>query len=276
MECSEPGAIRDEELIAYLVGDKVRPAVVQHIAVCQACSSLLATYRRIDLTLTSKLYRWDCPSSQVLGEYQLGMLSRVQITKIKSHLRSCVLCTAEVATLTEFLAADSLQTEQMVTVPKEIVVRVQNNHHPVQEARQAFDHLREKSFAGVRRVVAALIPPQPQLAFQRGTPSTEALWPRRYTAEDVHISIQIERVPISKRGSLQMIGFVTRNNTALEALQGIPVRLLAQVNSQESMQDIDELGNFVFSALTPATYTLELRFPESTVVIEQLMIATEE
>src|SRR5438067_4055125 len=75
MECSEPGTIRDEELLAYLAGERVRPVVQQHLLRCQRCSSLLANYRRMELSLTSKLYRWDCPPNQVLGEYQLGLLS---------------------------------------------------------------------------------------------------------------------------------------------------------------------------------------------------------
>ena len=78
MECSEPGAIRDEELLAYMDGAKVRPAVLAHLARCQYCSSQLAAYQRIDRKLTQRLYRWDCPTNQILGEYQLGLLSGEQ------------------------------------------------------------------------------------------------------------------------------------------------------------------------------------------------------
>ncbi len=95
MECSEPGTIRDEELLAYLAGEKVRPVVQQHLLRCQRCSSLLADYRRMDLSLTSKLYRWDCPPNQVLGEYQLGLLSNDFAAGVKFHLSTCVLCSAE-------------------------------------------------------------------------------------------------------------------------------------------------------------------------------------
>ncbi len=76
MECSKPGAIRDEELVAYLAGEDVQPTVIQHIKYCQRCSSQLATYQRMEHKLTSKLYRWDCPPSQVLGEYQLDLLEK--------------------------------------------------------------------------------------------------------------------------------------------------------------------------------------------------------
>lgn len=279
MECSEPGTIRDEELVAYLAGEKVRPAVVQHLTRCQRCSSQLATYRRIELKLLSKLYRWDCPPNQILGEYQMGMLSSEQALNVKNHLRMCVLCAAEVATLTEFLAHDRMLAEPVSVAQNTVSVRpvATNNHHPVQDAKRTLDSLREHSLAGVRRIVATLLPQQPRLAYQRDVSSQTALWPRRYSAEDVSISIQIERGP-SRKDSLQLIGFVTRQGTTLEAMQGTPVRLstLASTGKMVYTQNIDELGNFVFSSLVPATYTLELQLPEGIVVIDQLPVTTEE
>src|SRR5438270_3077031 len=131
MECSQPGAIRDEELLAYLAGEKVRPFVVQHLAECQRCSSQLAAYRQIELALTSKLYRWDCPPNQVLGEYQLGLLSKELTAAVKNHLSMCVLCAAEVATLTEFLANDPLLTEREA-IP---ATSPQNNRRSVNGAK---------------------------------------------------------------------------------------------------------------------------------------------
>src|SRR5437868_11101054 len=124
MVCSKPGAIRDEELLAYLAGEKVRPLVVQHLAECQHCSAQLAAYQRIDLALTSKLYRWDCPPNQVLGEYHLGLLSKELTAAVKNHLATCVLCMAEVATLTEFLAHDPMLAERAP-----VQVASPNNNH---------------------------------------------------------------------------------------------------------------------------------------------------
>jgi anti-sigma factor RsiW len=276
MECSEPGAIRDEELVACLEGEKVRPAVVQHLAACQRCSSQLAAYRRMELKLTSKLYRWDCPPSQLLGEYQLGLLNNELASKVRMHLSTCVRCTAEMATLTQFLANDSTLVELAAVAQKNVSVRPSspNNHHPVQDVKQTLDHLREQSLAGVRRIVATLLPAQPRLAYQRDVSQQVALWPRRYSAEDVNISIQVER-DSSHRGSLQLIGLVTRKSTTLEALQGTPVQLSSQTSTVYT-QKIDELGNFVFSSIAPATYTLELQFPESIIVVDQLVLSTQD
>ena len=280
MECTKPGAIRDEELLAYLAGENVRPFVVQHLAECQHCSSQMAAYQRVELALTSKLYRWDCPPSQVLGEYQLGLLSKELTAAVKNHLAMCVLCATEVATLTEFLAHDPLLTER-APVPS---VSVQtssphNNHRSGQGAKGVLDRLGDRSRAGVRRIVATLLPPQPRFAYQREI-SQATLWPRRYSAEDLSISIQVER-GTSHRDTLQLIGLVTRKGEALGVLQGTPVLLSAQDVGKSFagtpyMQSIDELGNFIFSSIAPATYTLELQFSESIVVIDQLPVVLQD
>ena len=282
MECTKPGAIRDEELLAYLAGENVRPFVVQHLAECQHCSSQMAAYQRVELALTSKLYRWDCPPSQVLGEYQLGLLNKELTAAVKNHLAMCVLCTAEVATLTEFLAHDPLLAER---TPVQ-AASPNNNHRSARGTQGVVDRLRDQSRAGVRRIVATLLPPQPRFAYQRDI-AQATLWPRRYTAEDLSISIHVER-GTGRRDTLQLIGLVTRQGEALDVLQGTQVLLSSQnveIPFAETLsegqvarytQRIDELGNFVFSSIAPATYTLELQFPESTVVINQLPLALQD
>ena len=283
MECSEPGAIRKEELLAYLAGEKVRPFVGQHVATCQHCAEELAAYQRIERTLTGKLYRWDCPPSQVLGEYQLGLLSKELTAAVKNHLGMCVLCAAEVATLTEFLRNDPM-LEERVTVPN-VAVQTSapnHNHRSIQDAKHLVDRFLEQSSAGFRRIVATLQPPQPRLAFQRDL-APAAIWPRSYSAEDVSISIQLER-GTNQRNSVQLIGFVTRKGNAVNALQGTQV-LLSPLQSEEKIssapgvqytQTIDELGNFVFASIAPATYSLELQFPGSIIAIDSLPVTLQD
>jgi hypothetical protein len=279
MQCSEPGAIRDEELLAYLAGEYVRPGVVQHLARCQSCTAQLADYRAMEYKLLSKLYRWDCPSNDVLGEYQLNLLNQEQAGAVKKHLEQCVLCNAELATLTEFLTNDPLLVERAPVTPVQVSAPViaRNNHHPGKDAQQLLDQLRERAEAGVRRIIASLLPPQPRLAAGvRGTESTVpgAIWPRLYAAEGLTISLQIERGS-GRQDELQLIGLVTRKGSALGSLEGTPVRLLASANVI-STQQIDDLGNFVFAPISPATYALELQLPDSIVVIDQLPIVSQE
>jgi anti-sigma factor RsiW len=280
MECSEPGAIRDEELLAYLAGEKVRPFVKQHLTRCQRCTAQLAAYERIERTLTSKLYRFDCPPSQVLGEYQLGLLSKELTAAVNNHLGMCALCAAEVATLTEFLANDQMLTQPAVARDMSAQTSSPNNNHrSAQGAKGILERLQDTANTGARRILATLLPPQPRLAFQRDT-TQAALWPRRYTAEDVSIAIQVER-DASQRGSVQLIGFVTRQGQSLEMLQGTKVLLILQAADKslagtQYTQQIDELGNFVFSAIAPATYTMEVQFPGSNIVIEQLPVTLQD
>ncbi len=272
MECSKPGIIRDEEIIAYLMGENVRPIVEQHLDSCERCSLQLATYKKMELTLLKKLYRWDCPTSQTLGEYQLGMLSRASLAKIVLHLNTCVLCAAEVASLTAFLSNDPMLVESIPVPHISVTARsFQNNHHPVQEAKRTLEELRDRSLAGARRIIATLVPPQPRFAEPRGS---VAVWPRSYHAEDLDITLQIERGP-SRRDALQLIGLVTRKGTMLDALQGVSVQLLGQEKTIYT-QTIDELGNFIFSSIDPATYNLELQFPERIVVIDQIAVTAQE
>ncbi len=280
MECSEPGAIRDEELLAYLAGEKVRPFVKQHLAHCQCCTAQLAAYERIERTLTSKLYRFDCPPSQVLGEYHLGLLNKEFTAAVSNHLSMCALCAAEVATLTEFLANDQMLARPAVARDMSVQTSSPNNNHrSTQGAKSVLGRLQNTANTGARRILATLLPPQPRLAFQRDS-TQAALWPRRYTAEDVSIAIQVER-DASQRDSLQLIGFVTRQGQSLDMLQGTQVLLIAQAADMslagaQYTQQIDELGNFVFSSIAPATYLLELQFPGSTIVVEQLPVTLQD
>lgn len=259
MECSEPGIIRDEELFAYLAGEKVRPAVAQHIALCPYCSSQVAVYQRIEQFLLKRLYRYDCPSSLVLGDYQLGLLDSPANEQVARHLESCVHCAHELTTLGVFL-------QQEASVPVEQVSTSSNHHH----VRHRQPPLQQTVSSNVQRVMAILLPPLPHPALVREAAQSASPWPRRYEAQDVHIVMQLEEIP-GQNMAFQLIGFVTRDDTALQALQGIQVRL-SSASQVIYTQQIDDLGNFIFSPLSPALYEMELRFPDRIVVIDQLEI----
>ena len=271
MECNAPGVIRDEELLAFAAGEKVRPAVEAHVASCQYCATWVAEVRGLQRSLTRKLYRWDCPPNQILGEYHMGLLSSEMEKAVQAHLKKCVLCAAEVATLIEFMANDPMLVEPVPVRPSP---SSQNNHVGLkQHAKRALEEIRERTAAQGRRLVATLVPPQPRLALQRNVANARpeaALWPRRYTVEDFSISMQLER-GADRSDALQLIGLVTRKGASLEAFQGVPVSLLSSGHAADT-QVVDELGNFVFTSIAPATYSLELHLPDTTIVIEQLPV----
>jgi anti-sigma factor RsiW len=278
MECSEPGAIRDEELLAFIDGTQVRPAVRAHLARCQRCSAQAATYQRMDRKLIQRLYRWDCPTNQTLGEYQMGLLSSELAAGVQNHLKKCALCAAEVAMLANFMVNDPLLVEP-AAYAQQAATHTQNSHS-LRGAKQVLEKWRAEGLASVRRIVATLLPSQPRLAYQRDIVDSTAQWPRRYSAEGLTISIQVQRTPqhVHQRGSLQLLGFVTCDGKALEELQGTSVLLSPQTKvgdkHEQSVQSqaIDDLGNFLFPALEPGTYMLEFQLPEGVVAIEELSL----
>lgn len=269
MECTKPGTIHEDELAAYVIGQPVRPGVIRHLASCSHCASLVMHYQKIERRLTQQLYRWDCPVSQELGEYHLGLLSAVDAHRIEVHLQQCILCTAEVQVLADFMAQDTfdLQSKQ---ADKKLVEHVLVPAYTIA--------------ATVRRVVATLVPALPRIAVQRDA-AGPALWPKNFVAEDLQISLQVENeVYQGQMSTVQLLGFVSQRGQSLEALQSIRVTLTAEHQhstalpsdhcNQTSEQQIDELGNFVFTSITPATYLLELHLPDRVVVIESLGIGS--
>ena len=260
MECYEPGVVRDEELLAYLLGEQVSPTVARHLAACAACAARLKAYGSIERTLIRKLYRWDCPSSLLLGEYEQGLLAPERVQAISKHMQFCGLCVKELAELKQFMASELIPTESAAKSPA---------FASPARIEPALEWLHGQVSAGVRWIVAALVTPQPRLAFQRDI-APASTWPRRYVAEDLTISLQLETERPGNAGTgVQLIGFVNREGALLETLEGIPVFLWVEEKMLET-QEIDELGNFVLSSIPQANYRLELKFPERTVVIEDL------
>jgi hypothetical protein len=277
MECSEPGAIHGDELLAYSDGAQVRPAVLAHLALCQHCNDQLAVYQRIDRKLTCRLYRWDCPTSQVLGDYQLGFLPAELAGDVEDHLKHCVLCAAELVTLTNFLAHDPFLVESPVSA-LQLATSVQTVS-PIYEKGRTLNRWYEAGKETVRRVIATLLVSQPRLALERGDYTNYTVqWPRHYLAEDLTISVQMERAShIHQRGSLQLSGFVTCSGHAVEDLQGTSVVLFSTSTNNGSephsySQVIADLGNFLFPCVEPDTYTLELQFPDHIIAVEQLSL----
>lgn len=222
--------------------------------------------------LIRKLYRFDCPPNILLGEYQLGLLDAPMVAQVEKHLSRCDLCRAEMKSLTGFLAQGPLSFE-LSPVEAQSTATVYDRQ-PVQAARRVWERVQDQAQEGVRRVIASLLPPQPRAVYLRDATQQGAEWPRRYEGEDVSISLQLEQSP-GRDGVLQLIGLIKRDGVALGVLAGTPVQLSSSPQMTYTQQ-IDDLGNFIFASLTPATYTLEVRFPDKVVAIEQLVIIGQE
>jgi hypothetical protein len=174
----------------------------------------------METSLSRLLYRFDCPDAHTLGEYVLDVLDSEERVSVASHAAGCDECMAELHTLRTFLATDP--------------------------------PLPETTLDRVRRVVATLFAPTPELALGTLRGPADAAT-RQYEAEDVTISLGRGL----ERGSLigLMVGGVGRT---------------ARLDSHTS--EIDDLGNFEFEGVQPGAYTLELELEDRVVVIETLQI----
>jgi hypothetical protein len=93
-----------------------------------------------DRVLGEHLYRWDCPTAQELGEYNLGLASTQLMAAVEQHLTVCSRCADDLQELRHFLADDS--------VPKSA---------PRQQPATRQRHM-------LRDIIAVLLPPKPRYA----------------------------------------------------------------------------------------------------------------
>jgi hypothetical protein len=279
MQCSNPGAVSDEELLASLDNGTMSPQVQKHLAHCQRCTALIRQYGQMERQLFQTLYRWNCPPGLTLGEYEQGLLSPEQARSIADHIQSCERCTEEMAMLTTFMATEP--QPQFVPARQPLIYNVQQQlNTKAKQAAEAVGSYLESGIESGRRIIkAVLAPSNPGLVLQRSTQPLDTLdtWPRSYTAQDLTISLHLEQ-DLKYRQEVQLIGLVMRDGD-VHALEGVSVQLLQQTPDSADQQvkvadaqTIDELGNFIFSSLVPALYTLEIHDGDTIVLIEGLAV----
>src|SRR5437868_700705 len=101
-ECRFSSPLTEDELEAALDG-VADSSIEQHLQACPYCAARLAEIERFENALTGALYRWDCPSTQELGEYHLRLLSDERQTAITDHLKACLRCRDEFAEIRRFV-----------------------------------------------------------------------------------------------------------------------------------------------------------------------------
>jgi hypothetical protein len=192
--------------------------------------------------LTHSLYRFDCPSPQTLGEYQLDLLAPEARTEVAAHLLGCPRCADELQTLRSFMSG------------------------PLVAGRTAAE-ARPGALERLRRVLATLASPAAQPAFGglRGTAAEEG---QTYRAEE--LAVTLGPGPRGARGRVSLLGLVWAESAEAPALEGGEAQLVGESGTYAA--PIDELGNFGLEDVAPGTYRLELRLADRTVVIEDLRV----
>jgi len=249
MVCSQPELVKGEDLLAYLAGEQVKPEILQHLSSCAYCTEQLQEYRFMELSLLRTLYRWDCPSSQTLGEYQLGMLVRQEEQSVSVHLEKCVQCTQEVRALSAFLSNDSMFAGTQAEIAKAT---------EQQPMMQAMRDVRTTAETHMRKLIATLLPTAPRLAFQRSQTSAVSSWPKRYGVDDVLITMQMEASAM-KRSQTYLVGFIARKNQSIDTFDGTPVQLLDVSGEIVATALINKFGNVSFKLPAEGTYSIEIQ-----------------
>ncbi|MCE7986940.1 MAG: zf-HC2 domain-containing protein [Caldilinea sp. CFX5] len=277
MACVRLTKLSDSELLAYLAGD-ADAAIGAHLALCHECQQRAAALAAQERRLTVSLYRRACPPSLTLGEYQLGLLPATERRTIARHLRQCPHCTNEVQMLTTYLddVAPTLEVAPTLGLQKRVrilVARLVENLPSVDPAGGLFTGT-PPALAGVRgdagaHLVYAVEEVQVIIDVQ-----TDAQQPAYRVllglllglADPQQITAQLwpAEAPVADR----------QVTTAQETSQrsAPPARISASPAKPVAATTVDELGNFVLSALTPGIYDLVLSSDKAEVHIQTLLI----
>lgn len=245
--CVDPGAVQDWELEAYADGD-ASTHVVEHLRRCAACRFRLAENLAVDGYLQRALYRFDCPSVDLLRDYHWGYLPIEQQKQIRDHLDRCPRCAAELEELRAFVPTDvpGKQAESIDAL--------------LGRARQVL--------AQARVVVAHLLSPVPQqLPALRGDIREVLL----FDAGEVALSVNLEQEATS---ACTVFGQVL--STQPGAFSEGYARLTAYGETADGVQaSLDINGAFVLANLRPGTYQLVVSLPDQRIVVPTLALNPE-
>jgi hypothetical protein len=242
MQCIAPSEISDEQLLAYGDGEADQ-TTLGHIRRCPYCAERARAIATDQLALRTLFYRAECPDAHSLGEFHLGLSSTEEQAAIKNHLRTCADCATEIVDLEHFLQA---APSDRVTIPLQ--------HR-------------------LKRMVARLTPAYPGLENQQPAPAfrgAAAAPVDVYLAEDIKVVVGLEADGL-RAGRKMLLGFTAREGKSLESLSGANVQL-SHRGETVALEQVDTLGNFVFSDLTSGEYELLLFTDQEQVVIEAIVI----
>lgn len=242
MPCYMPPEIDATELLAFVNGD-AGDRVAEHLRLCDHCRARAEAIASQEGRLTSLLYRFDCPSSQELGEYQLGMMDATRKASIDEHLGWCLHCSQELEQLDSFL--DELEPD-IAPAPLQAVRTLVAQL--VSRSRQALDRLQPD-------------PLRPAMAGVRGT----AQGPLVFEAEDAQISIRItpdEQTP----GTYKALGLIIGADLINAKVY------LWRGGTQVASAAVDDLGAFELGDLVSGIYQLILSSQAGEVQIPRLEV----
>lgn len=172
--------------------------------------------------LQSRLYRWDCPLPDVLGDYYLKLVEAGQRDMIEAHLAYCLLCRQELEAFEVFLKVDPFTVSQRL--------EPETKMSPVQQL-----------WTMLRASVAAMGQGRRQTAGVRGDAST----PIRLTFEAGGLPEPVELfVDVTEQLDGYRLDAQLALSERLEALFGNALVEIWQAESLATIVFVDEDGAF--------------------------------
>jgi predicted anti-sigma-YlaC factor YlaD len=253
LDCIDPGAVHDWELEACADGE-APPHVFEHLERCPACRARVREHAALERLLRQALYRFDCPSPDLLRDYHWRYLPTDERRRVEAHLETCPHCTEELADLADLMTAERAQPSQTL----------------LDQARQAA--------ARVRLAVAQLVSPglSPETAVRLDVRSAMALRGDTqemllFDAEGVMVSVNLEQ---EHTGAYTLFGQVLLPEPAVVA--GGHVRLTAREEGMAPAQAVlDANGGFTLPDLCPGVYQLVVCLPDRRIVVPTLALKAE-
>ena len=233
--CISPGAVTPDDLIA-LLDDKTTALVDDHLQACASCQAEASSLAQNQHSFRTVLRRFDCPSPQKIGEYELGLVDLEQRHQLAAHVLTCPRCAEELATTRVFLAD-----------------------------RRAFE---PRTSRNPLVIIAELLRPGPRLAMAglRGSDDDDD---RSYQAGDVTITVGAGLG--SRVGRWSVVGLVLSESGEVDAAEATEIQL-TMADAAVATTTVDDLGNFVFDDVSAGRYGLRLELADRTIVVEDVRI----
>jgi hypothetical protein len=249
MVCVSSQQPDDTRLWSYLDGEADFD-VQAHIEQCPHCRQRALELAALQRRLLAGLYRAVCPTSDELGEYQLGLLPADQASAMTQHLAECPHCTREVAQLQTYLA-DLSPAQEPKSVPgplEQVQDRVRTLIAQLASATSTLGGMGQPGLA-------------PALAGIRGQEQTAC----RYEADGIEVVID-HQPDYEQPGCRAILGLII----GLEST-GV-VAALWQRDQRIATSDVDDLDTFTLAGVPPGTYELLFTGPEIEILVKDLKI----
>lgn len=219
--------------MAYVDGE-ADERVRDHVDHCPACAAKVAQLRETSQALLTLMYRANCPAPEILGQYQLDLLSSAERLKIAAHVRACPHCTRELTELGK--EEDSLILSVLQTL-KDVVQVIE----------------------------ATLMPPRRLKAVgMRGMEAGRRAF--HFHSDDVDVLVGFQPVATGSRAGT-LLGTVAQ----VEAVSG-GYAWLFQEGRKPVSSPVDHLGTFTFGIIAPGEYDLALEVRERALLMRGVVI----